>query len=409
LAGSGMVASARVNLPFRTITMVLFWTTAGCLAGDPLYQERLIFPLQAQHVHSSCIVECPNGDLLACWFQGSGERRATDVAIVGARLRRGAESWSSVFPMADAPGFPDLNPVLFIDAQQQLWLFWITVLAERWEDSLLRYRQAREYQAEGPPQWHWQDDLLLKPDERFADAVRRGLSKQNFDDADYGSLVAHPFTQLVEAAQDLGKRERGWMSRTHVQVLPSGRILLPLYSDGYYVGLMAISDDGGHHWHPSEPIVGIGLNQPTVVRKRDGTLVAYMRREGPPPRRVQLSTSRDDGETWTPAVATSIPNPDSSLEVIALPDGRWVMAYNDSEKLDDRSRLVLALSDDEGSSWKWQRDVEARPGGRFHYPSLISTRDGRLNLTYTYQPQNEQHRSIKHVTLEPDWIKVGKQ
>ena len=32
-----------------------------------------IFPLVSQHVHGSTIVELPNGDLLAAWFQGSGE------------------------------------------------------------------------------------------------------------------------------------------------------------------------------------------------------------------------------------------------------------------------------------------------------------------------------------------------
>jgi BNR repeat-like domain len=271
--------------------------------------------------------------------------------------------------------------------------------------SLLRFRKAKDFQSDGPPAWQWQDDLLLKPDDRFPEALHRGLAALDENDADYGSLVAHPFAQLVEAAKDLGKRQRGWMPRTHLLVLPGGRILFPLYSDGYYVGLMAISDDGGKHWHTSEPIVGIGLNQPTVVRKRDDSLVAYMRREGPPPRRVQISTSADDGETWTPAASTTIPNPDSSLEVIALKDGRWVMAFNESEKLDDRSRLVLALSDDEGATWKWKRDVERRPGGRFHYPSLIQTRDGRLNLTYTFQPETERERSIKHATLDADWIK----
>jgi predicted neuraminidase len=248
---------------------------------------------------------------------------------------------------------------------------------------------------------------LLKPDERFAEAIRHGLGSFDANDADYGSLVRHPFEQLIEAAKDQSKRERGWMPRAHLQVLPSGRILFPLYSDGYYVGLMAISDDGGNHWRASQPIVGIGLNQPTVVRKQDGTLVAYLRREGPPPRRVQSSVSHDDGETWTTAVATDIPNPDSSLEVIALRDGRWVMVYNESEKLDDRSRLVLALSSDEGATWPWKRDAEARRGGRFHYPSLIQTRDGRLNLSYTYQPQDDHHRAIKHVTFDADWIKAG--
>jgi predicted neuraminidase len=400
-------SSLSVRIP-SLLTLLLCLPVLG-RAGEPFYQGRLIFPLQPQHVHSSCVAECPNGDLLACWFQGSGERRASDVAIRGARLRAGATNWSTTFPMADTPSFPDLNPVLFIDSKQELWLFWITVLGERWEDSLLRFRKAREYQSDGAPHWSWQDDLLLKPDDRFAETIQRGLASFDENDADYGSLVEHPFLQLVEAAKDLGKRERGWMSRTHLQVLPSGRILFPLYSDGFYVGLMAISDDGGQHWHAGQPIVGIGLNQPTVVRKQDGTLVAYMRREGPPPRRVQVSTSRDEGESWTTAAATDIPNPDSSLEVVALRDGRWVMAYNESEKLDDRSRLVLALSDDEGATWKWKRDLERRAGGRFHYPSLIQTRDGRLNLTYTYQPHDETQRAIKHVALDPDWIKGGTQ
>ena len=32
-----------------------------------------IFPLVSKHVHGSTIVELPNGDLMAAWFQGSGE------------------------------------------------------------------------------------------------------------------------------------------------------------------------------------------------------------------------------------------------------------------------------------------------------------------------------------------------
>ena len=184
------------------------------------------------------------------------------------------------------------------------------------------------------------------------------------------------------------------MPRTHLLTLPSGRILFPLYSDAFYVGLMAISDDDGQSWRPSRPIVGVGLNQPSVVRKRDGTLVAYMRREGPPPR-VQMSISQDDGETWSLAEASDIPNPNTSLEVISLRDGRWVMVYNDIEE--GRDSLALALSEDEGQTWKHRRHLETAPDGLFHYPSIIQTSDGRLHLTYTYQPSDENHRTIKHV------------
>ena len=139
-------------------------TTAA--AGESSYEERLVFPLQPKHVHSSSIVECPNGDLLCAWFHGSGERTSPDVVIQGARLRKGASSWSAVFPMADTPNLPDCNPVLFVDSRQELCLYWIAVPAERWEDSLLRFRKAREYADDGPPKWYWQDLLLLKPCDR---------------------------------------------------------------------------------------------------------------------------------------------------------------------------------------------------------------------------------------------------
>ena len=52
----------------------------------------------------------------------------------------------------------------------------------------------------------------------------------------------------------------GWFTRTHPQELPSGRILVPMYSDGYSFGIMAISDDRGYTWTASEPIVGRGVH-----------------------------------------------------------------------------------------------------------------------------------------------------
>jgi predicted neuraminidase len=386
--------------------LALLFILAGPLpAAEPIFHAELIFPLQPKHVHSSCIVECPNGDLLATWFHGSGERESPDVVIQGARLRRGSTAWSEVFPMADTPHLPDCNPVLFIDANDELTLFWIAVLGDSWNHCLPRFRKSKDYSGDGPPRWYWQDDLILTPGVEFVEALAEGLPQLSIAAADYGGHAPAPMEALIEAARDPRKRQLGWMPRTHLLTLPSGRILLPLYSDAFYVGLMAISDDAGQSWRPSRPIVGVGLNQPSVVRKQDGMLVAYMRREGPPPPRVQVSTSRDDGETWSLAQASDSPNPNTSLEVISLRDGRWVMAYNDIEV--GRDRLALALSDDEGQTWKHRRHLEDIPGGLFHYPSIIQTRDGRLHLTYTYQPGDEKQRAIKHVVLDADWITSG--
>jgi len=367
-------------------------------------QDNPIFPLQGKHVHSSSVVECPNGDLLVCWFYGSGERTADDVVIQGARLTKGSIKWSSVFLMADTPDFPDCNPVLFIDQKDRLWLFWIAVRANRWEQSILKYRTSMDYQRRGAPKWDWQDIILLKPGDVFAETIEatfRELITEEPMWAEYAPLYS---TMIIEAAGDKAKRQTGWMTRTHPTVLPGGRILLPLYSDGYNVCLVAISDDYGEHWRASKPIVGLGPIQPSIVRRKDGTLVAYMRDSGNAPYRILISTSTDDGESWSPAVDTNIPNPGSSLEAIALKDGRWVMVYNDTE--DGRYSLGAALSDDEGKTWKWKRHI-GRSNNReksFAYPSLIQAEDGKIHLTYSYKEQGKA--TIRHCMFRADWIEL---
>ena len=63
---------------------------------------------------------------------------------------------------------------------------------------------------------------------------------------------------LIAKAGDKYFSRMGWFTRTHPQQLPSGRILVPMYSDGYSYGIMAISDDNGATWTASQPLVGNG-------------------------------------------------------------------------------------------------------------------------------------------------------
>ncbi|MBC8182043.1 exo-alpha-sialidase [candidate division KSB1 bacterium] len=384
------------------ITLFLFVSIFTQVNAQSNYKDAPIFPLQNKHVHGSSIVECPNGDLLACWFHGSGERTSDDVLIQGARLKKGTKIWSAVFLMADTPEFPDCNPVLFIDKEERLWLFWIAVTAHRWERSILKYRRSSDYQKDGPPNWEWQDVILLKPGEKFSRAVEQGF-KENVKHEAIWAEYAFPYERMiVEATKDPVKRQIGWMTRIHPLALQSGRILLPLYSDGFNICLVAISDDLGVRWRASSPMVGLGPIQPTLVQKKDGTVVAYFRDSGDPPMRVMKSISKDEGETWSFAVDTDIPNPGSSLEVIALQDGRWLMAYNDTE--DGRHSMALALSDDEGETWKWKKNINVI-GDRsksYGYPSLIQTRDGMFHLTFTYKEKGG--KAIKHAVFGVDWI-----
>jgi len=384
------------------VALLVSCTLPANVQVQPDIQQYPMFPLQEKHVHSSSIVECPNGDLLVCWFYGSGERKANDVVIQGARLKKGSDTWGPVFLMADTPGFPDCNPVLFIDQQARLKLFWIVVRANQWEQSILKYRVSTDYQRTGAPKWDWQDIILLQPGDRFAATIESVFKTLTPKEQMWAKYAPRYSTMIIEAARDKAKRQTGWMTRTHPTVLPSGRILLPLYSDGFNVSLVAISDDQGAHWSASQPIVGWGPIQPSIVQKKDGTLVSYMRDSGNAPNRVLISTSTDSGESWSPAVDTDIPNPGSSLEAIALQDGRWVMVYNDQEQ--GRHSLVAAMSDDEGKTWKWKRHIGQSEDGQttFAYPSLIQARDETLHLTYSYKVKGRA--TIRYCRLTADWI-----
>src|SRR6516165_6138641 len=95
----------------HAMATLFFWLLLASQNSGPTpaatYRAELVFPLHPQHNHAPSIVECPNGDLLASWYRGSGERRSDDVAVYGARLRKGTERWSEPFLLADNPGFPD--------------------------------------------------------------------------------------------------------------------------------------------------------------------------------------------------------------------------------------------------------------------------------------------------------------
>ena len=389
-------------------------------AKGPFLTAEMIFPLEHWHNHASMVVEAPNGDLLACWFHGSGERQADDVIVEGARLRKGATVWSPRFMMADTPGYPDTNCTIFIDPRQRLWLLWPTILANEWHTALMKYKVSTDYSREGAPRWETQEVLHVTPGPEFVEAVRQATAEWE------KGLSAMPEAQqtrtkafiarIRQRAEDKLSRRLGWMTRAHPLILDGRRLIVPLYSDGFSFSLMAISDDWGKTWKASAPLVGQGNIQPSIVRKRDGSLYTLMRDNGPAPKRLHQSVSRDRGETWSPVTDSALPNPGAGAEIISLRNGHWALIYNDTEQ--GRHSLAVAISDDEGASWKWKRHLESDPpgpqAGSYHYPSLIQARDGSLHATYSYHlnrtdlPRDGEgkprRKSIKHAHFNEAWV-----
>ncbi len=420
---------------------------------DAVFRAGEIFPLVKEHVHGSTIVELPNGDLLAAWFQGSGERWADDVAIMGARLQAGTDKWTRPFVMADVPGFPDINPILFLDDEDRLWLMWYTVIANQWETSLPKYRISENYMASGgPPEWAWQDVLHVKPGDpaergiqpgdRFVKSVERQIEEYAEYVSKNSSMPNLIVQNLVErwkkdllskargenmirkgrlyddqggfTEQQLGYpyfRRVGWQTKNKAVILDGGRIIVPLYSDGFSFSLMAVTDDGGKNWKFSEPLVGAGNIQASIAKKADGTLVAYMRDNGPAPKRLHISASKDKGLTWSPVRDSELPNPGSGADIVTMQNGHWALAYNDTE--DGRHSLAVSISTNEGKNWQYTRHLERdlrerKTATGSAYPSIIQGRDGTLHVVYSYHHKDRKggpNKTIKYVRFNEAWVK----
>ena len=402
---------------FAVLAAVLALACAGAVSAEPFYKAELIFPPEHFHDHASCIVECPDGELLACWYRGVGPEKGDDVAIMGARKPRGAAAWGKPFIMADTPGYPDDNPCMLIDPRGRLWLFWPTLLANQWETALMKYRISADYQGRrGPPVWQWQDVLHVTP-VNFEAQIEAGIAHYLHQYPELVKRIGPEWDKVLaearERAADKLSQRLGWMTRAHPVLVPlptaggqaTTRLIVPLYTDTFSVSIMAMTDDWGKTWITSQALVGGGNIQPSVVRRNDGTLVAMMRENGLQ-QRIRISESRDNGLTWGPVENMELPNPGSGLEVIRLSSGRWALVYNDTEQ--GRHSLAVSVSDDEGKSWKWTRHLEKseRQRGSYSYPSIVQARDGTLQATYSWS-EGGSGDSIKHAAFNEEWVMAG--
>jgi hypothetical protein len=295
---------------------------------------------------------------------------------------------------------------------------WPTILANEWHTALMKYKISSDYANDGPPRWSVNEVLHVTPGDPFVETVNREVDRWSAAAPQNEQVRQYVETVRKNAADKLFRR-LGWMTRAHPFVLDGTRLIVPLYSDGFSFSLMAITDDWGATWKTSTPLVGRGNIQPSLARKKDGTLVAYMRDNGPPPKRLMISRSTDRGETWSAVEDTELPNPGAGAEVLVLKDGKWVLIYNDLER--GRYRLAVSLSEDEGQTWRWKRYLERDADstdptqlGEYHYPSIIQAADGTLHATYSYfapaakiTPDAEKRlprKTIKHAHFNEAWI-----
>jgi predicted neuraminidase len=330
-------------------------------AASPQFERRFVFerPPTAS-AHSGTLAPLADGTVLAAWFGGSREG-AGDVAILGARWDGNA--WSSPHTLTTRPdserelrrGLRKLgNPVLYTDARNHLWLFYVTVSSGGWSTSSISYKRSRDGGATWQP-------------------TRR--------------LVTSPFVNIST------------LVRSRPLTLADGGIALPVYHElaGKFGELLRLDPDGrvlGKFRMGS----GRSAIQPSLVARGEAEALALLRRVGDSPRRVLLSRSTDGGASWSIPHPTELPNPDASVAAVNSADGGIVLVFNDSEQ--GRARLSLAHSKD-GGRWRKLLDLEdGATGEEYSYPYLIRARDGDYHLIYTWRRERMVHVRFNQAWLE---------
>ena len=250
------------------------------VSAAPLYEAQTIFEPPASdpqfHAHASCIVECPNGDLLACWYENgsllpapyfSGQRdKSDDVHIGGSRKARGVKTWEMRFVMADTFGVSDNNPCMVIDKQKRLILIYPTLVGVpewNWDSGLLRYAVSTKYTKAGPPVWSKQNVLI--PHVQGVKAVVESSLATLAEDSDAPTDKKEAFKkEMDKRLGTIAYYRLGWMPRAHPLLRSDGAVVLPLSNENFNVAAMAITQDGGDSWSYSNPVPQSGITQPTL-------------------------------------------------------------------------------------------------------------------------------------------------
>jgi predicted neuraminidase len=303
--------------------------------------------------HCSVIWELDNGDLLVGYYAGEDEARP-DAAWVLARRRPNATEFDPLTIVADTPGKPEGNGILFQAQDGTVRLIYGTMqgkldgphgLGVRWTSCDLRMRRSED---NGQT---WSGVQMIEP-------------------------------------------EWGHVPRCKPIRLLNGEVIFGTeYKDGH--SYFWLSADEGVTWRMTGPVPGPRTEQPALIQRADGTLLALLRPSGDIPALFK-SYSADNGKTWTAAEQLHLACPHAALDAVRLADGRVVLAWNSAP--DRRNPLTLALSEDEGETWPSIRHLVTGEG-QFHYPAIIQSRDGLLHLTFT-----NNRRTIDHIVLSPEWI-----
>jgi hypothetical protein len=207
------------------------------------------------------------------------------------------------------------------------------------------------------------------------------------------------------------------LNNSRVVRLSTGRIVVPVarVADGgrsperEYASFVYWSDDDGETWSRSLNRVTLpdGAEEPGVVELKDGRLLMYVRHGTSwSARTIHGAYSADGGRTWGPATSMGLHSPRSPSTIRRLPGGDLVIVWNNvaSGEMWPRNPLTVAISHDDGRTWRNARNIESGGGPhvQFSYASVLPVGDD-LVVSYSHYPVGGR-RIQKALCLPMSWL-----
>ena len=368
----------------------------------------LLEPMGSQnHAPQLCWLR-PN--VLACVWMAGDQEGTAGMSIFLSLLSEERGGWSEPQCISKDPDRSEQNPLLFVsdgclhlihsaqrvrDSGDTSWKDQDTSFSMQWT-AMLRHQELvldnldlNEPSTWGADAWTASEDLL-----------------------DTAAFCRHPpyrtgeGTWLLSIYRSL--EQGGSFGHDHTEILP-------------------LSAEGRASGPPVQVPDSVGRVHGSIVPSADGrTLLQFFRSRLAD--HVYRSESCDGGRTWLAPEPTMLPNNNSSIQACRLCSGRLALIFNrfglpadwnGSEQVLEwgearwpRTRwpLSIALSDDDGFSWPWIRDIDTGFGfsgslnwtlnGQLAYPTLLEGQPGELHVAYSWAGR----QAIRYVCLHESEI-----